>query len=338
MSRSNNSYYTAGGQLFQMATAATDAFVKEDVQYLAAAVNAHDHSTGYGKPVAPMSHVHDGVDGTPKLIQANTHQTPDTDALAGSLHHTIGTSATQAAAGNHAVSGHTGYTDTGTGAYVRAASPTLTGTVTAPTFSGALSGNATTATSATSATTAGTVTTAAQAAITSVGTLSGLTVTGLMAAGTITGQINTASQPNITTMAALTSHGTLTGLTVSGATSLTGTDASAGSTALTAHVGVSDYPFAAKGNGDVNVLWASKTGQTKVQGLAGAGTALTVIGEATGSNYALSVQNSALTNLLYISNTGVVTMPLAPAFAASDKYLVIDASGNIHKSALGPAS
>lgn len=49
------------------------------------------------------------------------------------------------------------------GAYAPLASPTFTGTVTAPTFSGALSGNATTATTATSATTATNATTAANA-------------------------------------------------------------------------------------------------------------------------------------------------------------------------------
>lgn len=34
----------------------------------------------------------------------------------------------------------------------------------------------------------------------------------------------------------------------------------------------------------------------------------------------------------------VVTLAAIPAFAADDKYLVVDSSGNIHKSALGPAS
>jgi len=41
-------------------------------------------------------------DGTVKPItQANSHNSPDTDAATTSLHHTIGASATQAAAGNH---------------------------------------------------------------------------------------------------------------------------------------------------------------------------------------------------------------------------------------------
>jgi len=47
-----------------------------------------------------LSHTHNGAD-SPQLLQANTHQTPDTDAATTSLHHTVGTSGTQAAAGNH---------------------------------------------------------------------------------------------------------------------------------------------------------------------------------------------------------------------------------------------
>lgn len=47
------------------------------------------------------SHAHDGVDGTNKLAQANTHESPDTDVATSSLHHTLGSGANQAAAGNH---------------------------------------------------------------------------------------------------------------------------------------------------------------------------------------------------------------------------------------------
>lgn len=53
-----------------------------------AAILTHDHSNTEARP-------------TGKLTQANTHQSPDTDVATSSLHHTIGTSATQAAAGNH---------------------------------------------------------------------------------------------------------------------------------------------------------------------------------------------------------------------------------------------
>jgi hypothetical protein len=53
---------------------------------------AHDHSTTDG----------DGIWPTNQLAQANTHQSPDTNVSVNSLHHTIGTSPTQAAAGNHA--------------------------------------------------------------------------------------------------------------------------------------------------------------------------------------------------------------------------------------------
>jgi hypothetical protein len=54
------------------------------------------------------AHAHDATDGTAKLAQANTHQTPDTDLAPSSLHHTTGTGANQAAAGNHAhaLAGH----------------------------------------------------------------------------------------------------------------------------------------------------------------------------------------------------------------------------------------
>lgn len=55
----------------------------------------------------PLAHDHSGTDGngiwpTSQLAQANTHQSADTDVTATSLHHTIGISPTQAAAGNHA--------------------------------------------------------------------------------------------------------------------------------------------------------------------------------------------------------------------------------------------
>lgn len=51
---------------------------------------------------AVKGHVHmGGADGTPVLAQAATHGSVDTDSLATSLHHTLGTGATQAAAGNH---------------------------------------------------------------------------------------------------------------------------------------------------------------------------------------------------------------------------------------------
>lgn len=68
-----------------------------------------------------LVHSHDGSTARhgSKLAQANTHQSPDTDTGTGSLHHTIGTGANQAAAGNHthtqAQSHGSPDTDTGTG-------------------------------------------------------------------------------------------------------------------------------------------------------------------------------------------------------------------------------
>lgn len=51
---------------------------------------------------ALTGHDHDGTDGgAPKLPQANTHESADTDSATTALHHTIGTGANQAAAGNH---------------------------------------------------------------------------------------------------------------------------------------------------------------------------------------------------------------------------------------------
>lgn len=49
-----------------------------------------------------LTHAHDGTarNGS-KLVQANTHQSPDTDTATTALHHTIGTGANQGAAGNH---------------------------------------------------------------------------------------------------------------------------------------------------------------------------------------------------------------------------------------------
>lgn len=50
------------------------------------------------------THNHDGTDsptGGPKLTQANTHESVDTDASTSAIHHTIGKGAHQAAAGDH---------------------------------------------------------------------------------------------------------------------------------------------------------------------------------------------------------------------------------------------
>jgi hypothetical protein len=62
---------------------------------LAADENVHDVYT------LVRSHSHADASTGGKLLQANTHQTPDTDLGTASLHHTIGTGQFQAAAGNH---------------------------------------------------------------------------------------------------------------------------------------------------------------------------------------------------------------------------------------------
>lgn len=65
---------------------------------LGAAVVALESNT------ALRTHTHGGGTGigsSPKLIQANTHESADTDVAASSIHHTIGTGPFQSAAGNH---------------------------------------------------------------------------------------------------------------------------------------------------------------------------------------------------------------------------------------------
>lgn len=57
---------------------------------------------GSGNVVGLKDHSHNGAAANAqKLIQANTHESPDTDVAPASLHHTLGTTANQAAAGNH---------------------------------------------------------------------------------------------------------------------------------------------------------------------------------------------------------------------------------------------
>lgn len=67
--------------------------------------HADSHAPGAGDDLsadfALIAHPHSGTTNGIKLSQANTHESADTDAATSSLHHTIGTSATQAAAGNH---------------------------------------------------------------------------------------------------------------------------------------------------------------------------------------------------------------------------------------------
>jgi len=70
------------------------------------------------------NHNGNGLNG-PKLDQANTHQNPDTNKSTSSLHHTIGTGSTQAAAGNHT---HSQYVDL-------SSTQTITGKKTFPTGS-----------------------------------------------------------------------------------------------------------------------------------------------------------------------------------------------------------
>jgi hypothetical protein len=53
-----------------------------------------------GAAYALLAHGHSGTTDGSKLAQANTHESPDTDAAPTSLHHTLGTGANNACAGN----------------------------------------------------------------------------------------------------------------------------------------------------------------------------------------------------------------------------------------------
>jgi hypothetical protein len=90
----------------------------EDTSLSSAGTSTRDHTQSHadlGNAVmaletnaSPLAHDHSDGDTenatwpTPQLAQVNTHQSPDTDTAVMALHHTLGTTATQAAAGNHA--------------------------------------------------------------------------------------------------------------------------------------------------------------------------------------------------------------------------------------------
>ena len=63
--------------------------------------HAHSALTGIGTGDHHAENHSHGGSPTQKLVQANTHESPDTDSGTSSLHHTIGAGANQAAAGNH---------------------------------------------------------------------------------------------------------------------------------------------------------------------------------------------------------------------------------------------
>jgi hypothetical protein len=81
---------------------------------------------GTGTDVGFLDHSHDGDRRQgQKLLQANTHESVDTDTATTALHHTLGTGNFQAAPGNHALTG-SNHTASGltTGNVLTATSPT----------------------------------------------------------------------------------------------------------------------------------------------------------------------------------------------------------------------
>lgn len=63
---------------------------------------------------------------------------------------------------------------------------------------------------------------------------------------------------------------------------------------------------------------------------------LAVVGD-TNANFKLDAKNAGIVKIGTVS-TGGVQIGNTPAFAAGDKYVVMDASGNLHVSSLGPVS
>lgn len=95
-------YLTSTGEL------ALAAVVIVDTTYLAEAVWVAQPLLVYTMLYKPYisdftnaDHAHSGGAQASKLTQANSHQSPDTDTATTALHHTLGTGANQAAAGNH---------------------------------------------------------------------------------------------------------------------------------------------------------------------------------------------------------------------------------------------
>ena len=93
---------TTAANDFQVGDGGAGAWIKKTLAETAAILD--DPLMGVF-PLLNHDHSGAGINPTPKLAQANTHESPDTDSAAGSLHHTIGSGANQAAAGNHTHSG-----------------------------------------------------------------------------------------------------------------------------------------------------------------------------------------------------------------------------------------
>lgn len=126
----------------------------------------------------------------------------------------------------------------------------FSGTVTAPTFSGALSGNATTAT------TAGTVTTAAQPNITSLGTLNNLVVDSITINGTSISGVGTITA---TTFSGALSGNATTATTATTANSVTAANVTAGT------FGSGTFTFAGQVRLNGNILYLDNGSNTYIR-------------------------------------------------------------------------
>jgi hypothetical protein len=166
-----------------------------------------------------------------------------------------------------------------------------------------------------------------------------LTLTGATVAGAPTWSssqaitLSTAAQPNITSV------GTLTSLAVTGTLGV-----SAEINANAANYGITLTPTVGTSQGAMRII---NTGGTTYFGVDNSGG-----GAFNSSAYAAVIYSPNAIKLLAGAGTGSINISAAGAttvtgtlgvsslgaFAASDKYVIVDSSGNFHKSALGPLS
>lgn len=152
--------------------------------------------------------------------------------------------------------------------------------------------------------------------------------------------LSTAAQPNITSVGVLTSLNVGSGATFNapllGVRGARGAGSGFGFTNMLA---IEDSTSMADGVGGAVVFHGSYTGTTVTPLAQIAG----VKNNGTDNNWdgRLSMwvrqHNGAMLELIRAFPTGL-RFPILPGFSASDKYLIIDASGNVHISAVGPAS
>jgi hypothetical protein len=139
-------------------------------------------------------------------------------------------------------------------------------------------------------------------------TLPSLTLTGTVS-GTPTWNSNQAITLATAAQSNVTSVGTLTGLTVSGDVTFSGTD---------------------------NTFWLSASADTGLTEDSASGEI--ILSQPASATRGWRFKYGTNTRLFVNGSSGAITITTPPGFVAADKYVTIDSSGNLHVSAVGPAS